>query len=139
MPDKPWSHVSADFCGPFLNGDYLLVVIDDYSHNPEDEVVKSTSAAHAFPKFDRIFFKHGIVDVLKTHNGPSFNGNEFTKFAEIQGFKLLTGPEQTARRNALCGPWKRLFDRYDDLNIPSGPNQQDIPKRFPCFPVRVSV
>lgn len=41
---ESWSRVSADFCGPFPTGEYLLVVIDDHSRYPVVEVLRSTSA-----------------------------------------------------------------------------------------------
>ena len=43
-PNSPWEKVSIDFCGPLPSGDYLLVVIDDYSRFPEVEILKSTSS-----------------------------------------------------------------------------------------------
>ena len=29
LPDAPWTVLSMDFCGPFPNGSYLLVVMDE--------------------------------------------------------------------------------------------------------------
>ncbi|GFO33165.1 transposon ty3-g Gag-Pol polyprotein [Plakobranchus ocellatus] len=37
---RPWDESSADFAGPFPSGDYLLIVIDDFSRFPEVEIVK---------------------------------------------------------------------------------------------------
>ena len=55
LPLAPWTEVSVDFCGPLPTGEYLLVVIDDYSRFPEVEIVNSTSAKTVIPKLDRIF------------------------------------------------------------------------------------
>ncbi|XP_028412059.1 uncharacterized protein K02A2.6-like [Dendronephthya gigantea] len=87
LPTAPWSQVSTDFCGPFPSGDYLLVVIDDYSRYPEVEVLRSTSAEATIPKLDRIFATHGIPDVMKSDNGPPFSGHEFAKYAKEKGFQ----------------------------------------------------
>ena len=43
LPEEPWQEVSMDFNGPFKIGEYLLVVIDDYSRFREVEIVHSTS------------------------------------------------------------------------------------------------
>ena len=43
LPDFPWRMVSIDFTGPFKSGEYLLVIIDNYSHFPKVEIVGSTS------------------------------------------------------------------------------------------------
>ena len=72
LPDGPWQKLSADFCGPLPTGDYLLVVIDEYSRYPEVEILKSTSAKATIPKFDKILVCHGIPIEIKTDNGPPF-------------------------------------------------------------------
>ena len=87
LPETPWSEVAVDFVGPFPTGEYLLVVIDEYSRYPEVEVITSTSARSTIPKLDAIFARQGVPDVLKSDNGPPFNGEEFAKFAKHLGFK----------------------------------------------------
>ena len=79
--------MSIDFCGPFLSGDYFLIVIDDYSRFPEVEILKSTSSRAVIPKLDKIFSAYGIPNVAKSENGPPFNSHEFKDFAEHMGFK----------------------------------------------------
>ena len=86
LPDGPWQKLSADFCGPLPTGDYLLVVIDEYSRYPEVEILKSTSAKATIPKFDKILSTHGIPIEIKTDNGPPFNSQEFKEFSEDLGF-----------------------------------------------------
>ena len=34
LPDKACQSLCADFCGPYRNGDYCLVVLDEYSRFP---------------------------------------------------------------------------------------------------------
>ena len=55
LPDGPWKDVAVDFTGPFAGGEYLLVVIDEYSRFPEVEIVYSISANAVIPKLDAIF------------------------------------------------------------------------------------
>ena len=86
LPDGPWQKLSADFCGPLPTGDYLLVVIDEYSRYPEVEILKSTSAKPTMPKFDKILSTHGIPIEIKTDNGPPLNSQEFKEFSEDLGF-----------------------------------------------------
>ena len=88
MPNSPWEKLHMDFYGPLPSGDYLLVVIDRYSRFPEVEIVKSTKASIVIPKLDRIFSVHGIPDVIKTDNGPPFNGEEYRNYAKRLGIKL---------------------------------------------------
>ena len=86
LPRGPWVQVSVDFCGPFPSGEMALVVIDEYSRFPELEFCTSTSAAAVIPKLNKIFATHGIPEILKSDNGPPFNGKQFSDYAEMKGF-----------------------------------------------------
>ena len=86
LPQAPWQYLSADFCGPLPSGDMLFVVIDEYSHYPEVEIVRSTSANSVIPKLDRILSTHGIPTEIKTDNGPPFQSHSFAQFAQYLGF-----------------------------------------------------
>ena len=87
LPTAPWKEFAMDFLGPLPSGDYLMVVIDEYSRFPEVEIVTSTSARSTIPKLDAIFARQGIPEVLKSDNGPPFNGVELKNFAEHLGFQ----------------------------------------------------
>ena len=76
LPPEAWHTLHMDFCGPFLMGKYLFVVIDAYSRFPEVEIVHSTSASAIIPKMDRIFSTHGLPLVIKSDNGPPFNSED---------------------------------------------------------------
>ena len=67
-----------------------LVVTDEYSRFPEVDVISSTSAKTVIPHLDMIFSRHGIPDVVKTDNGPPFNGNEFQTFSKDFWFRKIT-------------------------------------------------
>ena len=54
---------------------------------PEVEIVHSTSAKAVLPKLDRVFAAYGVPQVVKSDNGPPFNGHEFAQFADYLGFK----------------------------------------------------
>lgn len=86
LPQGPWQELSMDFCGPFPNGDYLLVVTDDFSRFPEVEILRSTSAKAVIPHLDSIFARQGIPNIVRTDNGPPFNSEDFQKFATHFGF-----------------------------------------------------
>ena len=53
FPSRKWSHPWAHFYGPLSSGDYLLVIIDEYTRFPE--VIRSASARTVIPFFDKIF------------------------------------------------------------------------------------
>jgi len=86
LPKQPWDELSIDFTGPFPSGEYLFVVIDDHSRYPEVEIVTSTSTKVVTQKLDTIFARFGIPRVVKSDNGPPFNGNDFANYAKNTGF-----------------------------------------------------
>ena len=45
------------------------------------------SAKAVIPKLDNIFAMFGTPEIVKTDNGPLFNGSEFARFADYIGFK----------------------------------------------------
>ena len=106
VPSAPWKEVAVDFTGPYASGEYLLVVVDEYSRYPEVEIVTSTSSKSTIPKLDEIFSRQGIPDVVKTDKGPPFHGHEFAKFATSLGF--------THRR--VTPLWPRANGEVERLN-----------------------
>jgi len=86
LPEGPWTQASADFCGPFPTGEYVLLLIDDYSRYPEVEVIESTSASTTIPALRKMFATHGVPEQIKTDNGPPFQGEAFREFAREKGF-----------------------------------------------------
>ena len=83
-PCSSWHQVSVDFCE--VAGLYVLFVINDYPRFPDIEIVHSTAANAVIPKLDRIFAAYGVPEVVKTDDGPSFNGHEFAQFDDYHGF-----------------------------------------------------
>ncbi|CAB4030550.1 PREDICTED: uncharacterized protein K02A2.6-like [Paramuricea clavata] len=87
MPKHPWRVLHVDFYGPLPSNDYLLVVIDRYSRFPDVEIVRCTKASVVIPKLDKIFAVHRIPEVLKSDNGPPFNGDEYKQYLKSLGIK----------------------------------------------------
>ena len=86
LPTKKWSSLAADFYGPLPSGDYLLVVMDEYSRFPEVDIIKSLSSNTVIPVLDKLFASRGTPDKFKTDNGTPFQSEEFKLFAENLGF-----------------------------------------------------
>ena len=81
----PWLQVSADFCGPFPTGEMVLVVLDVYSKYLEVEIV-SNFAKNTIPALKHIFATHRTPEVLKTDNGPPFQGHSFQSIPKETAF-----------------------------------------------------
>ena len=77
--------VSVDFAS--VDGETVLVVVDDCSRFPFMEPVNSTAVSAAIPKLDQIFSTFRTPDTLESDNGPPFTSSEFAMFAQTLGFK----------------------------------------------------
>ena len=55
LPKGPWENLAVDYYGPLPSGEYVLVVIDEYSRFADIDFTTSTSAKATIPKLDRIF------------------------------------------------------------------------------------
>ena len=75
LPRGPWLNYSVDFCRPFTSGDYLLVKVDEsgsilISRNSDSRSLLSTFSLFGFP------------EVVKSDNGPPFNGTNWVEYME---------------------------------------------------------
>ena len=66
-----WQNLSMDFCCPLPTGDYLMVLIDEYSQYP-------ISATTIMPV---------LAKVLSTYSGSPFNSYAFAQFSKYSGFE----------------------------------------------------
>lgn len=85
LPSSPWLNLSIDFCGPLPNGDYLLVIVDEYSRYPVVEILKSTSANTVIPVLDKVLSEFGFPRVIKSDNGSPFNSSAFNNYMQSCG------------------------------------------------------
>ena len=100
MPKSQWEVLNIDFYGPLPTGEYLLVVIDRYSRFPEAEIVSSTNAPVIIPRLDKIFEVHGIPAILRSDNGPPFNGEEYSRYLQTLGIKAEWSTPKWPQGNA---------------------------------------
>lgn len=120
LPSGVWQDLAADFHGPIVNNQYLLVVVDEFSRFPIVKCVKSTSAQHVLPVLEELFQLFGIPSKLKTDNGPPFKGHEFAKFMDNMGVKHQTITPYWPRANAIVERFMRNLNRVMRISKVSG-------------------
>ena len=86
LPQQPWEVVELDFCEPFLNREYAMVLMDQFSRYPEIELTRSNAITPVQERLKKIFATHGVPKVVQTDNGPPFNSHEFKQLATETGF-----------------------------------------------------
>ena len=82
LPTSPWDALRIDFCGPLPSGEYLFVIVDEYSRYPVVEIVKSVSANTVIPVLDKVIATFGLPKVMKSDNGSPFNSHQFKGLCE---------------------------------------------------------
>ena len=89
LPDRFWQVVATDLFE--LKGIDYLIVIDYFSRYVEVAAMKKTiksSEVTSTPK--SILTRHGILEQVRSDNGPQFDNVEFSYFAKEWGFKHTT-------------------------------------------------
>ena len=129
LPEAPWTAISADF-GHLPNGQYLLVITDEYSRYPIVEILDSISARSVIPRFDKVFAEFGIPHELKTDNGPPFNSRDFSDYATHTGFKHRKITPLWPRANAETERFMRTVKKSVKAASAQGKNWKQEMFRF---------
>ena len=111
LPVRPWTAAEIDFCGPFPNGKYALMVTDQYSRYPEVQFTTTTSFEATRKKVKKIFSAHGIPQTLQTDNGPPFNSLAFEEFAKESGFKHKRITPRHPKAQGLMEGFNKLINK----------------------------
>ena len=111
LPKGPWECPSMDFYGPMPSGEYVLVVIHEYSRFPEIDITTSTSAKATLPKLDRILSSFGIPISIKTDNGPPFTSKTFNDYCPLMGIKHQLMTPRHPRANGLVENFNRVVKK----------------------------
>ena len=79
--------IGCDLCGPFPNGQHLLVCVDYHNRFPEVEIVCKTTSRVIASKLRKLIC-YGCPEVIITDNGPQFQKNtEFKSLLHEFGIK----------------------------------------------------
>ena len=99
--DEPNSVWSADYKGDFRRGDrsrcYPLTVSDNYSrYLLACQGLPNTRYVHAKAVFERLFFRYGLPDAIRTDNGSPFASTAFGGLSCLSawGIRLGIRPER---------------------------------------------
>ena len=76
LPRGPWLEVSIDVCGPLPTGEYLLVMVDEFSRYPIVELVRNTAAETVIPV---------VGDVCSTFDYPEVSKSATAQWSSLEG------------------------------------------------------
>ena len=81
LPPGAWQNLSMDFCGPLPTGEYLMVIMDEYSRYPNVEIVKSVSA-NSYPRLGQSTVN---IRLLQNYQDRQWQPIQLTRLREIRG------------------------------------------------------
>ena len=105
----PLQRIHADFCGPFLQSYYALVIEDSYSRFPE--VFFTTKATASFTKeaLRKFFAREGIAQTLVTDNGTPFSATELNDWLRRIGCNHIYTAPRHPQSNGLAERFVRTL------------------------------
>ena len=119
-----------DFKGPIASNYYFFLLIDEYSHFPEVEVVKSTAAETLILKLHKILCTHGIPEVIKSDNGLPFNGEKIKEYARRQGFQHCRIEPEHPESNGLAENFMRMLTKVAHTAYVEGQDPKQAVNNF---------
>ncbi|CAF1351753.1 unnamed protein product [Didymodactylos carnosus] len=123
LPSSPWQLIALDFYGATDSGTYLLLITDVYARFVIIHEVNTTASHYILSKLHESLPPFGIPQIVKTDNGPPFNGAEFDNFCNYYGLKYRAITPYWPRANAEAERFmQNLRKVFQNANI----NQIDL-------------
>ncbi|XP_056022137.1 uncharacterized protein K02A2.6-like [Ostrea edulis] len=122
LPQEPWDDLGADFCCPLPSGDYLFVIIDEYSRYLVVEIIKSVSAQSVIPVWPQAnaqaeAFNKPLMKNIKAAGIERRNWKQSM-------FQFLRQYRTTPHSSTGISPFKLMFNREAKTKLPSVPRKQ---------------
>ena len=108
FPEGPWLNVRMDFQGPYLNREYVFVMIDRYSRWPECKIMKrAPDAKMTCNAIREVIRNQGRPEFLQSDNGPPFQSKEMRSFAEEMGYDHVHITPEWPKANGMVERFNR--------------------------------
>lgn len=122
LPEAPWDKMAIDFNGPHAacGGRLVIVLVDYYSRFLVAEFVKSTGHVETTSFLDRTFTRFGYPDVIRSDNGPPFNGSEWIDYCDKKGIKPEFSTPAFPQQNGLVERYMQLINKSITIAVALG-------------------
>ncbi|XP_058814382.1 uncharacterized protein K02A2.6-like [Topomyia yanbarensis] len=112
-PKTVWETIAIDFNGPYARygGVSILVIIDYRSRYAIARPVKSTSFENMKKILDDVFSKEGYPDLIKSDNGPPFNGENYKSYCNERGIQTVFSMPFFPQQNGLVENFMKVVNK----------------------------
>lgn len=127
LPAAPWEELASDFCGPFVKfgGISILSIIDRYSRFMIAGPVKGTDVNSAIKVFEEVFEIYGHPLIIKTDNGPPFNGDPWKARMQGKGITVTFSTPYDPQQNGAAEVYMKLVGKAMTAPSVDGSNWQE--------------
>lgn len=122
--------VAIDFSSRTPSGEYLLVLIDEYSRYPILRFTSGLTSSQAISACKEIFKLFGTPQTVKSDNGPAFASFEFREFAKAFGFKHMKITPEHPQSNSICERFMANINKQIRCAIVEGKNWKQTLHNF---------
>ncbi|XP_058456357.1 uncharacterized protein K02A2.6-like [Malaya genurostris] len=112
-PQAVWDTIALDFNGPYMkyNGISILVLVDYRSRYLMAHPVKTTKFEHTRNVLEEIFAREGFPRIIRSDNGPPFNGEEYAAYCAQRGIQTIYSTPLFPQQNGLVENYMKLINR----------------------------
>jgi transposase InsO family protein len=118
-PDLPWVEAAADLFD--WEGRTYLLTIDYFSKFIEVDYLPNTESTAVISALKTQMCRHGVVEKLRTDNGPQFSSAAFQEFCKSYGISHVTSsphyPQSNGEAERAVQTVKRLWAKSKDKNL----------------------
>ncbi len=103
------------------DGNHYLLLVDYFSKYPEVTKLSATTTLTVISVLKTMFARHGILEVVRSDNGPQYSSHKFAVFADSYGFQHCTSsphfPQSNGQAERTVQTVKRLMSSSSDLPL----------------------
>lgn len=113
LPSAPWDLVAIDFNGPYVKhgGILIFLLVDCFSRFLVASIVKSTSFIALEAVLEATFSRYGYPKVMKSDNGPPFNGDAYSNYCSSHGIEEIHSTPLYPQQNGTVERYMQLVDK----------------------------
>ncbi|VDP67654.1 unnamed protein product [Echinostoma caproni] len=117
VSSESWQIIHVDYCGPFFNKYYALVIVDSYSRWPEVYFTTTPSSEFTIRALRKTFSREDVPHAIVTDNGSHFTVKKVTDWLNSVSCRhVLTQPRHPQSNGAAENFVRTLKSAIASLN-----------------------
>ncbi|XP_062557492.1 uncharacterized protein K02A2.6-like [Armigeres subalbatus] len=126
QPSEPFQRVHADFAGPFLGLNFLIIV-DAHGKWPEVKIIPDMTTETTIEKMREFFATFGLPSILVTDRGTQFTSDQFQLFLKKNGIVHKMGAPYHPATNGQAERYVQTFkDKIKALKCSRSDVQKEL-------------